>query len=1729
MASKKTISRMNTKTMKRGELYRLALKLKNDNPDKVPEFKKNYNTPGANTAYWRKVVDDSYDAIDKKGVSREFREKTFKKISKVQEFIDSKNTDVTYTLDINTNHQMVEVLKNIKPQADDADVRSKITITYVGNDGQEMYDVKVLNRNFMKSIDEYYGEGEIDEEFDRYEDEIKGIYMAKKIEINNWRVPFRYSRKGGSYFPYTLKMETRIFECLQIYSSSYVTRNEVSGEVETPDNGDINCFIYAATVYFGPDNFSEDERCRLSKFVCDGVIDKKDMRRVANTMNYHIILYNYTRAENKNEYEKLEYNKESPKTLEVCLIEGHYFANVKLQITSYAIQNYDSIKSNKRWNEIRGLKSNNSYRYDKNRFIDAKNAVKLLVKNKDKLLQQLDYAEICDVYREKKEDILQKEIEPARDTDFEEAIPKWSVMRNNYMPYSYAFDTECHTKGKNVPYCCACYPIKWTHVKTKKINFKNGKVDGPDYDYKVDSKPFVYYGEDCIERAFKSIRKNDLVLVYKNYAFRNMVYKVKCEKINYKITEDEIKEKFGEVRICGTKEDEEEGEYFILPHFFDIHNLDYDFGTFKDLIKGSNVIIESGNSMVMIQGYVDGKYFVFRNSLSLMTMALNKFGPAFKLDVEKDIMPYNLYDSKTVNAKKIEIKKALAYIKKKDHLQFLKNIKKWNLDDGEYFDHKEYAKIYCLKDTEVLAKGLNVYRKMVLKDFGIDIHFTLTSSSLADTYMYNNKVYEDCYKLKGRALEVVQTSVVGGVCMTANNQNQIFESEIPEMDVLDVNSLYPAAMKNTGKLKGGYLKGKPLTFKMGGYVSYGSVTGLNDLEVYRWRNRTKVNNFEFKFTDKVVRTKTQEMDLKDFKSKIFMTEKVNDDVILIDRFSVDRLEFIVGNPHWFKRYYQKIGTWGDIVKMYHFLSGQKYYEKGKAFIKYYVPRGGCKRRYCEGAMGMQHISRKIRGTLMELYCVDIDMENAHPRIAHYLFHKEGLKCPALDEYIENREKLFNDLIDKNTEMTRSKAKNLMIAIMNGGQNNYFKVDNKPDWLNNFFTEMRKNVSIYMERRPILVNRRKKFLQKNQEKENKDPVFSSFNLLLTKVEDKILRVIFRELNQQFPNNGEVTLTFDGIIAPKYDYDYAKIEKLIKEEIGIHMPVRPKKFEAFDLDLERKQMIDEKVNIYNNRVDFLAAVIRGEEEYDLELCNPNQLEMLRKTSNLKLIYFRDEPDKITSYEDLKGYDGYFIRIKFKDGLTAPIPRRFPCRSNIVKGKRVWTNNPVGIACVNCIDVDTMLEFQGYIPGVHYDILDGYVYNSGRNKKIEEIIQGIHDSRKKAKKQGNPNQIVYKKIANGSYGKTIQKAGEYETSLVSEDELHKFLRLYHNRIHVVTKMVGSENYIVKCKKATYDHAALAHIGSEILSMSKYMMQRVLSLAEDIGIECYYTDTDSIHMLKKDAEKLAVEFIKKYGIGLIGKELGEMHGDFPDKDGYKCLGSKKFIGVGKKMYYDKLVYQKDGTDETIEVDYFKMKGVKNDVVKLTAEEMNITVEELYMKLFNKESVTFDMAAWSHKGIPSFGKTADRTVCSRNQFKRTVRSTNIKWPKKSLKIKRKNEIKNSVCTEVDGLYEKMTLPPVEDKVVIELMEKYEKTEPVKLTLIEYHEAAPVETKKQFEEYPSDYEEPPSDYDIPDEYEEEPEYDEFEDIDMDDMLANGGEIFDDGKVDWGILDKMSAAMEKGLK
>ena len=57
---------------------------------------------------------------------------------------------------------------------------------------------------------------------------------------------------------------------------------------------------------------------------------------------------------------------------------------------------------------------------------------------------------------------------------------------------------------------------------------------------------------------------------------------------------------------------------------------------------------------------------------------------------------------------------------------------------------------------------------------------------------------------------------------------------------------------------------------------------------------------------------------------------------------------------------------------------------------------------------------------------------------------------------------------------------------------------------------------------------------------------------------------------------------------------------------------------------------------------------------------------------------------------------------------------------------------------------------------------------------------------------------------------------------------------------------------------HFKYVHCGVEILSMSKRIMNRVFSCADDLNIKIYYQDTDSIHMNYDDVDKLC-EYYKK------------------------------------------------------------------------------------------------------------------------------------------------------------------------------------------------------------------------------------------------------------------------------
>jgi hypothetical protein len=76
------------------------------------------------------------------------------------------------------------------------------------------------------------------------------------------------------------------------------------------------------------------------------------------------------------------------------------------------------------------------------------------------------------------------------------------------------------------------------------------------------------------------------------------------------------------------------------------------------------------------------------------------------------------------------------------------------------------------------------------------------------------------------------------------------------------------------------------------------------------------------------------------------------------------------------------------------------------------------------APGIQNLCKPVRG-LVAHHTTDIDMENAHPRILHWLCKRNGIEAPELEYFINNREKVYATI-----NADRNVAKDELLTIMN---------------------------------------------------------------------------------------------------------------------------------------------------------------------------------------------------------------------------------------------------------------------------------------------------------------------------------------------------------------------------------------------------------------------------------------------------------------------------------------------------------------------------------------------------------------------------------------------------------------------------------------------------------------------------------------------------------------------------
>ena len=91
-------------------------------------------------------------------------------------------------------------------------------------------------------------------------------------------------------------------------------------------------------------------------------------------------------------------------------------------------------------------------------------------------------------------------------------------------------------------------------------------------------------------------------------------------------------------------------------------------------------------------------------------MPLGDFGRCFKLDVSKEVMPYNVYTCENVTMGACSIQSALDILKDDDKQQFLDNLENWDCILGKGMEHQmldliRFSNIYCKMDCKVLMGG----------------------------------------------------------------------------------------------------------------------------------------------------------------------------------------------------------------------------------------------------------------------------------------------------------------------------------------------------------------------------------------------------------------------------------------------------------------------------------------------------------------------------------------------------------------------------------------------------------------------------------------------------------------------------------------------------------------------------------------------------------------------------------------------------------------------------------------------------------------------------------------------------------------------------------------------------------------------------------------------------------------------------------------------------------------
>ncbi len=294
------------------------------------------------------------------------------------------------------------------------------------------------------------------------------------FSVSNVATTHTYNAWAGAWFKYNHKMDFD-FKQFGIY------------KVGEKANYNDSCLVDTFNVF----GLEEKKLELLKSFVKNRNIPVCKLEDICDKLQVCIHLKkNDNRA-------KTVYGKKYETVYNIGLIENHYFPIIPINITSYAINHYEEIKHLERWNHV--IKFDGKYyKYDKTRIIDSFEAIKLLVENKEILLQEIDFSN-SSISSSQFYDKVGDNITTLEYDEEVNCIPVSTSKLDKDEMENVFFDFETYLDENNnhVPYL-VCYTIG--------------------------NEKHFFAGEYCAYNFLKSLKKNSRLIAHNaNYDYRFLV------------------------------------------------------------------------------------------------------------------------------------------------------------------------------------------------------------------------------------------------------------------------------------------------------------------------------------------------------------------------------------------------------------------------------------------------------------------------------------------------------------------------------------------------------------------------------------------------------------------------------------------------------------------------------------------------------------------------------------------------------------------------------------------------------------------------------------------------------------------------------------------------------------------------------------------------------------------------------------------------------------------------------------------------------------------------------------------------------------------------------------------------------------------------------------------------------------------------------------------------------